>query len=182
MDNAQLLIKLFNHGLGQATQTRLLHGQDEPLYLPADQYCPYHRIYFAHGFVASALHELAHWCQAGPARRLQVDYGYWYEADGRTAQQQQRFEAHEAKPQAIEWYLSLAWGRTFDVSADNLSLETDRPAFRRAVQAAAQAYCHCGWPTRAVQLARDMACLGQGHIAEEQDFYWPEEKLCSNWD
>ncbi len=182
MDNVQSLIALFHRGLGRATGTLLLHGGDEPLYLPADHHCPYHRIYFAHGYLASALHELAHWCQAGAARRLRVDYGYWYEADGRTASQQARFEAHEAQPQAIEWYLSLAWGRAFDVSADNLSLETDRPAFRRAVQAAALAYCQRGWPPRAVALAQEMVRQGGGRLPKAQDFQWPEEKLCSSWD
>ncbi|MDI8993212.1 elongation factor P hydroxylase, partial [Salmonella enterica subsp. enterica serovar Anatum] len=39
------------------------------IYLPADAQVPYHRIVFAHGFYASALHEISHWCIAGKARR-----------------------------------------------------------------------------------------------------------------
>ncbi|MGC6745047.1 elongation factor P hydroxylase [Escherichia coli] len=45
--------------------TRLIKGDDEPIYLPADAEVPYNRIVFAHGFYASAIHEISHWCIAG---------------------------------------------------------------------------------------------------------------------
>ncbi|PPS58814.1 hypothetical protein CRX72_23640 [Pantoea sp. BRM17] len=64
----------------------LIKGDDEPIYLPADAESPWHRVVFAHGFYASALHEISHWCIAGDARRQQVDFGYWYCPDGRDAQ------------------------------------------------------------------------------------------------
>src|SRR5690625_7277938 len=66
------LIELFNQGVGQRHGTRLVRGGEEPVYLPADARCRHHRIVFAHGYFASALHELAHWCIAGAARRQQV--------------------------------------------------------------------------------------------------------------
>ncbi|SHI08735.1 elongation factor P hydroxylase [Ferrimonas marina] len=181
MIDAKQLVRLFNQGLGRAHQTRLLFGDDEPLYLPADDTCPYHRIYFAHGFAASALHELAHWCQAGPRRRQLVDYGYWYEPDQRSAERQQEFERLEAQPQAIEWYLSLCCGRVFDVSADNLAIETDRPGFRRAVQAAALAYIERGWPPRAQALGQDLCRHFALPAPSKDDFSWSEAQLCSSW-
>ncbi|MBY6186035.1 elongation factor P hydroxylase [Marinobacter hydrocarbonoclasticus] len=152
------LMQVFNDTLGKQHQTRLVRGTDEPLYLPADAHCPYHRIYFAHGFSASALHELAHWCQAGAQRRTQVDYGYWYHPDGRSEQQQAAFEAVEAKPQALEWMLCRACGHPFDVSADNHAIEVDRVAFRRAVLAQVKGYFERGLPERTRAL---MAVLAQ---------------------
>ena len=63
------VIALFD-GLFQETfRTRLVRGGDEPLYLPADADTPFHRVIFARGFYASALHEISHWCIAGEARR-----------------------------------------------------------------------------------------------------------------
>ncbi len=81
----QDLIAIFNDTFLETFNTKLELGGDEPIYLPADQEHPHHRIIFARGFYASALHEIAHWCVAGPERRLLEDFGYWYEPDGRTA-------------------------------------------------------------------------------------------------
>ena len=70
-----------------------------------------------------------------PARRKQVDYGYWYEPDGRDHVQQQAFEQVEVKPQALEWLMALACGVPFEVSCDNLngSAPVDRFAFQDQV-------------------------------------------------
>jgi elongation factor P hydroxylase len=84
----QDLIHLFNQTFAESENTHLVKGQSEPIYLPANDQVNYHRIIFAHGFFASALHEIAHWCVAGQARRLLEDYGYWYCPDGRNMQQQ----------------------------------------------------------------------------------------------
>lgn len=59
------LIEIFNGCFAEEFNTRLIKGDDEPIYLPADAQVPYHRIVFAHGFYASALHEISHWCIAG---------------------------------------------------------------------------------------------------------------------
>ncbi|MDX1454750.1 MAG: elongation factor P hydroxylase, partial [Gammaproteobacteria bacterium] len=102
------LIRLFNSLFEDSHNTILVRGDDEPLYLPADTGHPRHRIIFAHGFFASALHEIAHWCIAGPQRRQLVDYGYWYRPDGRNAEEQRAFEDVEARPQALERIFSEA--------------------------------------------------------------------------
>ncbi len=114
------LIRLFNREFLEDFNTELVRGDGEPEYRPADAHHPHHRILFAHGFFASALHEIAHWCIAGEARRQQIDYGYWYKPDGRSDHEQQEFERVEARPQAYEWLLSQAAGHPFHFSADNL--------------------------------------------------------------
>ena len=117
----ETLIRLFNQCFEGSHHTVLVAGEGEPIYLPADRKEKHHRIEFAHGYFSSALHEIAHWCIAGPERRLQVDYGYWYFPDGRNAEQQAEFERLEIKPQALEWALSLASNYNFTISTDNLS-------------------------------------------------------------
>ncbi len=72
------LITIFDSCFCDEFQTRLLiKGDDEPIYLPADESSPWNRVVFVHGFYASALHEISHWCIAGEARRKLVDFGYW---------------------------------------------------------------------------------------------------------
>ena len=71
------LIEIFNSCFADEFNTRLIKGDDEPIYLPADAEVPYNRIVFAHGFYASAIHEISHWCIAGKARRELVDFGYF---------------------------------------------------------------------------------------------------------
>ncbi|WP_019530335.1 elongation factor P hydroxylase [Dasania marina] len=144
------LIELFDRCFFQSCNTRLVKGGVEPLYSPADKCCDYHRIIFAHGFFSSALHEIAHWCLAGEQRRKQIDYGYWYAEDGRSAQQQTIFEAVEVKPQAIEWMFSVASAQKFSLSVDNLNGEyTDPLPFKQAVLAQVKKYCEQGLPQRA---------------------------------
>lgn len=128
------LIALFDGLFLGSENTILRRSPDEPIYLPADAEHPQARILFAHGFFQSALHEIAHWCVAGAERRQQVDFGYWYAPDGRTTEQQRVFEGVEVKPQALEWMFSVACGRRFRVSVDNLSGEPgDSSGFKRAV-------------------------------------------------
>lgn len=144
------LLDELNPWLERRWHTRLLAGQGEPLYIPSGEGKSWHCIYFAHGYFNSALHELAHWCVAGQQRRQLADYGYWYRPDGRTAAQQAEFERVEVKPQALEWGFSLACGRRFRTSRDNLSGKaTDSEPFRRAVQRQALAYLAGGLPPRA---------------------------------
>lgn len=148
----QHLIALFNGQFGASFNTRLVRGTGEPVYLPADAVTPYHRVVFAHGYYASALHEIAHWCLAGLKRRQLEDYGYWYCPDGRNAEQQAEFEKVEVKPQAIEWAFSVAAGKDFQVSSDNLNgVESDRQAFTRQVQTQVRHYLNEGFPARAGQ-------------------------------
>ena len=144
------LIALFDDQFEASHNTVLVRGGDEPLYLPADADHPRHRIVFAHGYFASALHEIAHWCIAGRKRRTLVDYGYWYRPDGRDADEQLEFERVEAGPQAIEWAFHIAAGSEFRVSADNLSGETlDIERFRQRVHDGLYDYHANGFPPRA---------------------------------
>ncbi len=151
----QQLIDLFNGCFEEEYNTRLVKGGDEPMYCPADNTRSYHAIFFAHGFFSSALHECAHWFIAGPARRLQEDFGYWYQPDGRTAEQQQIFQTLEVKPQAIEWILSDAAQYKFQISIDNLNGESfDTHGFKQAVYQQVLEYRQKGLPKRAEQFRK----------------------------
>lgn len=150
------LVYLFN-GLFQPTHhTVLVAGEGEPEYCPADGHCRWNRVIFAHGFFASALHEISHWCIAGHKRRRWYDYGYWYEPDGRTADQQSLFEQVEARPQALEWIFSEAAGSRFHLSLDNLSGDDSgsRDRFGEAVLAHAHRFLDKGLPARAGRFAQ----------------------------
>ncbi|WP_394125156.1 elongation factor P hydroxylase [Psychrobacter nivimaris] len=134
------LIQLFNI-LFADQQVILVRSNDEPEYFPAQDNEPA-RIEFAHGFFASALHEISHWCVAGDARRQLSDFGYWYAPDGRSAAQQQAFERVEIKPQALECLFTLACGRNFQVSQDNLfaDFDTSSSTFASDVYQQVQSY------------------------------------------
>lgn len=155
--NPDQLITIFNQIFISSHNTRLDHSDDEPIYLPGDKQDPQHRILFAHGFFASALHEISHWCIAGAERRLLVDFGYWYEPDGRSAQKQREFEQVEIKPQAIEWILTKACGLKFNISTDNLSgkpevVAAGRELFAINVVKQVNKYLEKGLPERAAVL------------------------------
>lgn len=141
-------------------RTRLVRGGDEPLYLPEDDASPWHRVIFARGFYASALHEISHWCIAGARRRRLEDYGYWYLPDGRDTSQQRDFEAVEMAPQALELLFSRASGRPFRVSVDNLGeAEVDREGFQARVEARAERYLREGLPGRAAAFRQALAAF-----------------------
>lgn len=143
-DNERLatdwLITLFNT-LFVHQQVILVRSEGEPEYYPAQDNTPA-RIEFAHGFFASALHEISHWCVAGDARRQLPDFGYWYAPDGRTEAQQQAFERVEIKPQALECIFTLACGRHFQVSQDNLfaNFDTSNSTFASDVYQQVESY------------------------------------------
>jgi elongation factor P hydroxylase len=145
--------------------TRILGGFDEPFYRAPVDDAPA-EIRFTRNYERSALHELAHWCVAGSARRLQDDYGYWYAPDGRNGVQQQLFFQVEIKPQAIEKHFCTALGVPFAVSIDNL----DNPHvqgladFRRKVDAQFDAYTLTGLPARAAAIAGRLDSLRNKYI------------------
>ncbi len=144
------LSQIYRECFFSSYRTELIGGADEPLYQPALDAGGEHCIYYRQDFFASALHEVAHWCIAGPQRRLLIDYGYWYAADGRDESQQRSFEKLEIKPQAIEWHFALACQRPFRISNDNLSLQSDSSgSFVRAVCDQARADALAGLPPRA---------------------------------
>jgi elongation factor P hydroxylase len=168
------LICIFEATFYQSHNTRLVKGDDEPIYTPANNQTPYHQIVFAHGFYASALHEIAHWLVAGDKRREQEDYGYWYCPDGRDKNQQANFEAVEIKPQAIEWALSYAAGFEFNVSVDNLNGEqTCRFDFQQRVHHHLLMLIKSGFNTRTTALLKALS-----------SFYktpWPLSTAQFNW-
>ena len=141
----QSIIHLFDSLFLNTENTQLLGGADEPLYIPSSSEAVPHQLIFRENFVSSALHEIAHWCIAGKVRRLQQDFGYWYQPDGRTVDEQVNFESMEVKPQALEWIFSNACGQKFTPSTDNLNApEESRPddtAFKQALVQQAQDWC-----------------------------------------
>ncbi|AEE21927.1 elongation factor P hydroxylase [Paraglaciecola chathamensis] len=146
----QDVVALFDAAFKESENTRLIKGEGEPEYIPANDQCDFHQVIFAHGYYASALHEIAHWCIAGKARRLLNDYGYWYCPDGRNEAEQKAFEKVEVKPQAIEWAFSVAANKRFRVSTDNLNGEQgDTQAFTLEVHQQVLRYLRDGFPPRA---------------------------------
>jgi len=170
--NIEDIINIFDSTFCSSFNTKLVRGDDEPIYLPASESCTYHQIIFAHGYYASALHEIAHWCIAGKERRLLEDFGYWYEPDGRTQEQQQAFEQVEIKPQAIEWALCVAANKKFNVSADNLNgAGSDTQAFKANVFTQVQEYLTGGFSERVTLLLNAMCDFyGTKFPKHEQQF------------
>ena len=157
MTSAAALETVFHNCFLAAFNTRLCGGASEPLYRPARAGEPA-KIYYREDFAASALHEVAHWCIAGPQRRAVEDYGYWYVPDGRNAGQQSAFERVEVRPQALEWHFSLAARLHFQISIDNLTGPGSTTAgFRRAVAEQARRFCREPLPPRGEQFRLALA-------------------------
>lgn len=145
----QLISEAFNRTFSPGYNTYLQGGHDEPFYkAPTESEAGV--ICYREDYASSALHEVAHWCVAGPERRKLDDYGYWYIPDGRSQVQQVAFESAEVRPQALEWIFSVAVGISFQISADNL-LANRLPGegFANAVYAQVQQYLESGLETRA---------------------------------
>jgi elongation factor P hydroxylase len=156
--SAEQLIRIFNGLFADSFNIRLEGGGDEPVYLPANDACDYHRLVFRSDYVSSALHEIAHWCIAGEQRRQLEDFGYWYNPDGRTKSQQRTFEQMEVKPQAMEWIFSVAAGHTFNISADNLSADIGASDdFVVSVVSQAEAWCEAPMPSRSLAFTRALS-------------------------
>ncbi|MBT4522466.1 MAG: transporting ATPase [Halieaceae bacterium] len=149
------LESVFTQCFAVTEQTQLVGGASEPLYQPASEPGKPHVLYYRDDYFASALHEVAHWCIAGSGRRLQVDFGYWYEPDGRSDTQQREFEAVEYRPQALEWFFAKACNFPFGVSVDNLDVWDgklpDTSDFRRRVVEQSRHWSQVGLPLRAHQ-------------------------------
>ena len=133
---------LFNDLFLASEHTKLINGvrigASEPLYTPAQGQDPAQIIY-AHGFITSAFHEVAHWCYAGVDRRQRIDYGYWYAGEYRDQSAQDDFERVELVPQAYEYLLCQAAQHPFQVSLDNFNHEVmlDRDGFEARVKSMA---------------------------------------------
>ncbi len=148
--DSRILERIFAECFAEAFETVLVGGGDEPLYVPSGAPGEPHRIIYREDYFASALHEVAHWCLAGEARRRVEDYGYWYAPDGRDVEAQSAFEAVERRPQALEWIFSEACGFPFVLSADNLEAGFGPSApFRAAVAEERAKLTAGGLPSRA---------------------------------
>jgi elongation factor P hydroxylase len=154
--NHQQIVQCFDDLFANAFQTRLQGGAEEPLYeVRANGTATIH---FRADYASSALHEVAHWCIAGPARRCLEDYGYWYRAN-RDRDQQYQFQCVEARPQALEWIFSVAADVPFRVSADNFDASAaSREDMKAMVLAAAQPLRHAT-PSRARCFAGALAIV-----------------------
>lgn len=139
--NSEDIVELFNRAFIDSECTRLEGGHREPLYRPKSSAMSHHCIYFREDYVASALHEVAHWCIAGRQRRGLVDYGYWYEPEGRSIEQQREFERVEIKPQALEWLFSNACDHSFYFSSDSFMAPCNSDYFPNAVLAQVRRWC-----------------------------------------
>lgn len=172
MHHYQDLITIFNSCFEADFNTKLVKGEEEPIYLPANESRPHHEICFAHGYFSSALHECAHWFIAGEARRKLVDFGYWYEPDGRDAKTQALFLQVEVKPQALEWILSKASKHPFRVSLDNLNgEESDVASFKQAVYEQVKIYCAKGLHPRAERFRKALCAFYKTKsLLQAQDF------------
>jgi len=154
---ADRVVSIFNDLFQESHITALTGGETEPFYRVGGE--NEHGIFFREDFVASALHEVSHWCLAGPSRRAVNDYGYWYSAD-RDKANQLKFEAVEARPQALEWIFSVAAGVSFRLSADNLTLKDhDLSDFGRQVKRHVDKFLLQGLPPRARLFANALAGL-----------------------
>jgi elongation factor P hydroxylase len=142
---------VFELEFGLSHRVCLNGGAEEPLYLPSEHQP--NQIIYTRDYPASALHEIAHWCLASAEQLKLKDWGHWYTPDGRGAEQQRRFQRAEARVQAIEWALSVAAGRPFRESSDNLSGEyIDDMAFKDQIHGHILRFCDRGLPERAGQL------------------------------
>ena len=156
-----LLVDYLNQKVLNRHSTCLRGGASEPFYR-APKIVSSHQeqtcwrqavIEFRKDYPRSALHELAHWCIAGPERRMQDDYGYWYVPDGRTKAQQKMFFQVEIKPQALEQIFCEILGIPFEACVDNLGGEAptkeETEAFTAALQAQRLIWRKTGLPRRA---------------------------------
>jgi elongation factor P hydroxylase len=160
-------------------RTRLQGGAPEPLYEPAVSNDGEHILYYRDDFFASALHEVAHWCIAGPERRRLLDFGYWYAPDGRSPAQQQAFEVVEEKPQALEWFFCKACDYRFRISVDNLEAEgrlPDTTFFQRRLLDRVRLLQRQGLPPRAERFYRAL-CREFGTAIASADLCFSGEEL-----
>ena len=123
--NSMQVQHCFNACFGKKYRVEMRGGADEPEYIPprTDQTG---KLIYRSDYASSALHEAAHWCIAGPARRARVDFGYEYSPPPRTPLEQDQFFRFERRVQALEWIFSDCAQVIFHPSADNLEVDTDQ--------------------------------------------------------
>jgi elongation factor P hydroxylase len=146
------ITRCFNTTFARSDHVVLVGGAEAPFYVPAT--APHRSIIrYRENFAASALHEVAHWCRAGRARRLHYDFGYWYLPPPRDKDATDAFLDAEVPAQALESIFSAAAGLPFRVSLDDLELELSgfRDQFAARVAARVQQWWSNGLPGRAAR-------------------------------
>lgn len=177
--NGADIVRIFNMCFETSENTVLVCGAPEPIYLPSgaiehgylEQPIAHHCVFSTKDYAASALHEVSHWCLAGRDRRSLVDYGYWYQPDGRSIEQQHLFEQVEVKPQALERIFASASRVEFRLSVDNVNNPeaAASEAFRESVQLQTRDFLIHGLPVRARVFCRAL----MRHFGTEQDVLKP---------
>lgn len=177
MLNCEQIKAIFEQEFGQPYNVQLQGGAEEPLYLPAEP--GPNRLIYTRDYLASALHEIAHWCLASVEQLKLKDWGHWYAPDGRNAEQQRNFQRAEARVQAVEWALSVAAGQRFRESSDNLNGEAiDDSEFKNQIHGYVLHFCEQGLPARAAQLCDAFAKARQQHLVLSPGLF-PRETLDS---
>jgi hypothetical protein len=177
LEKLNCLKRIFNELFLATYNTCLSYGHSEPFYKAARNGEPA-EIQSREDFLSSALHEIAHWCIAGSERRRLDDFGYWYEPDGRSEEQQIAFEQVEVKPQAVEWCLALAMNHLFHFSADNLGGRAGPSEwFKHQVHQQAALYWQHGLPPRAQILFEALIEQFCGGVKPEPPFNSSESPL-----
>lgn len=170
------LEQLFSDCFFACYNTALVGGAMEPEYLPSGfSGSTLHKLFYREDFFASAMHEVAHWCIAGVARREEKDFGYWYQDEGRNLEQQRAFEKVEIKPQALECLFLEATGFHFKPSVDNVAVNNQPSSeFLRGLREQILIYLEC-MPNDAKTF---MSCLLKRYkqFKTEKEFY---EYMCS---
>ena len=142
----------FNRLFGPSHRVTMVGGGAEPLYEPETPAHPA-RVVFTYDYPASALHEAAHWCIAGAARRRLRDYGYSYAPGPRESIARSVFFASECDVQAVEALLAEACDVRFVISADDFAApQAELDDFERRVRERIEHRRVHGLPRRAERL------------------------------
>ncbi len=145
--------------------------------LPADAEVPYNRIVFAHGFYASAIHEISHWCIAGKARRELVDFSATGIARmGVMPKRKASLKMLKRSRRHSTGCSVLAAGYPLNVSCDNLEgdFEPDRVVFQRRVHAQVMDYLANGIPERPARFIKALQNYYHTPELTAEQFPWPE--------
>lgn len=153
-DDCALLIRTLQQVL---PELQIEGGYSEPFYRAPRNGAP-GCLQFRHDFPRSLLHEIAHYCLAGDQRRRLDDFGYWYAAEGRTANEQAAFETAEVGPQALEWMFCDCLGLPFSPSRDDFSERPDDGSFLMRIQMARETLASALPPTAARVLRALQTC------------------------
>ncbi len=146
---AQRIAAVFNTLFAEPYRTVMQGGGREPLYEPPTAHST-GRVIYTQDYPCSALHEAAHWCLAGAARRLRRDYGYWYVPGPRDVTQRARFFAAELPVQSLEAAFARAAGVRFVISADDFAAPAcEFDAFAERVQQRIESMSIASLPQRA---------------------------------